>query len=64
MVKTKETLTYELETIKESLKKFSEQIKDVRKKMEESQVEIKTENAKLDSMKTTSITAKLKEGSN
>jgi len=32
--------------------------------MEESQVEIKTENAKLDSMKTTSITAKLKEGSN
>jgi len=34
MVKTKETLTYELETIKESLKKYSESIKDVRKKME------------------------------
>jgi len=43
------------------LKKFSEAIKDVRKGMEASQSEIKSENAKLESMKTSAITAKLKD---
>jgi predicted nucleic acid-binding Zn-ribbon protein len=58
--KTKETKKYELETIKDTIEKYTEQIKKVKEEVKTATESLKTEQGKLESMKTSSITAKLK----
>ena len=60
LVKTKENKKYELETIKDSIEKYNEQIKKTKDQLKKDEESLKTEQGKLESMKTSSITAKLK----
>lgn len=58
--KTKATLKYELETIKDTIEKINEQIKKVTDQKKKDDESLKTEQGKLESMKTSAVTAKLK----
>jgi chromosome segregation ATPase len=60
LVKTKANKKYELETIKDSIEKYNEQIKKTEEQLKKDTETLKTEQGKLETMKTTSITAKLK----
>jgi len=60
LVKTKENKKYELETIKDSIEKYNEQIKKTKEEMKKDSETLKTEQGKLESMKTSAVTAKLK----
>jgi len=54
-------MSYELKTIKEKITKFNTAIKEVKENIAQDQSLIKSETAKLESMKATSVTAKLQD---
>ena len=54
-------MSYELKTIKEKITKFNAAIKEVKENIVQDQSLIKSETAKLESMKATSVTAKLQD---
>lgn len=60
LVKTKANKKYELETIKDGIEKYNEQIKKTKDQLKKDEEALKTEQGKLESMKTSSITANLK----
>ena len=60
MVKTKENKKYELETIKDTISKYNEQITKVKDGLKKDQEDLKTEQGKLESLKTSAVTSKLK----
>jgi hypothetical protein len=60
LVKTKANKKYELETIKDSIEKYNEQIKKVEENLKKDNETLKNEQGKLESLKTSAVTAKLK----
>jgi chromosome segregation ATPase len=60
LVKTKAKKKYELETIKDTIAKFNENIKKTEEQLKKDQETLKVEQGKLESLKTSAVTAKLK----
>jgi len=60
LVKTKENMKYELETIKDNLEKITTMVKKTKEEVKTNTEKLKTEQGKLESLKTSAVTAALK----
>merc|ERR1712159_875073 len=60
LVKTKANKKYDLETIKDTIETLNKKIMTVTEEKKKAEEQLKTEQGKLESLKTSAITAKLK----